>query len=92
MWDENLSTFNENGKNFLGKFRNKSACKFSNEEKLKIEDLKIPGPGAYDTSKADISPDGHYTLSRMENAKVRKFSKGVRQSFGVRSSSTYCTI
>lgn len=38
-----------------------------------------PGPGNYDTSKQDLSPDGKYVLSRMKNAFVRTFGKSYRQ-------------
>jgi len=33
----------------------------------------VPGPGFYDTSKADLSPTGRYITSKMSNCKTRKF-------------------
>ncbi len=33
----------------------------------------MPGPGHYDTSKADISPNGKYTISKIQNCISRKF-------------------
>jgi hypothetical protein len=33
----------------------------------------VPGPGFYDTSKADLSPNGRYATSKMSNCTTRKF-------------------
>ena len=39
-----------------------------------------PPLGTYDFSKASLSPDGKYPLSKMENVKVRKFGSSMRTS------------
>lgn len=74
------STFTKKGVNYLGKHKTKSACRFGSEEKLKIENLKVPGPGSYETSNSELSPSGKYVLSRMESAKGRTFGKDLRKS------------
>ena len=33
----------------------------------------MPGPGHYDTSKADLSPNGKYSISKIHNCTSRKF-------------------
>ncbi len=78
--DENISTFNKTGCTFFSKFKNKSACKFSKQEKLKIVNDKVPGPGSYDMSKTEFSPEGKYFYSRLQSAKGNKFGKTLRLS------------
>ena len=51
-----------------------------------IED-KVPGPGSYNYSSLEISPDGNYFLSRMQSAKCHKFGRDTRLTFKNRSKS-----
>ena len=41
----------------------------------------MPAIGTYDLTKASLSPDGKYCLSKMENSKVRKFGTSLRGTF-----------
>ena len=90
--DESLSTFNKSGSVFFSKFRNKSACKFGRQEKLKIENRRVPGPGTYDTSRIQFSPEGKYFFSRLQSAKSNKFGKSNRLTTSNRCQSTYFFI
>ena len=44
-----------------------------------------PGPGKYDTKREEMSPEGKYTLSRMQNTLVRKFGSSVRKPLAEKS-------
>ncbi len=41
--------------------------------RIEISSSKIPGPGSYNTSRADLSPNGRYPTSKMQNCLTRKF-------------------
>jgi len=43
------------------------------EERCKTTENRVPGPGFYDTSKADLSPTGKYSISKIMNCTARKF-------------------
>lgn len=73
--DETITSFNTSGRLFSSKYKNRSATHFNKEEKLVYKDIKVPGPGAYDYSKTELSPDGRYFYSRLQSAKNSKFGK-----------------
>jgi hypothetical protein len=50
-----------------------------------IKENRAPGPGAYDTSKADLSPNGKYVLSNIHNILTRKFGMTSRKNIGDRN-------
>ena len=76
--DESSTGFNKTGEQFCSKYQNKPACRFNVEEKLKIQNFFIPGPGTYETKKTEMSPEGKYTLSRLQSAKSNKFGKSLK--------------
>ena len=45
--------------------------------RISAEDRKLPGPGVYDQSKTDLSPEGKYFYSKMQSKLASKF--GVSQ-------------
>lgn len=47
----------------------------------------VPGPGAYDTTKTDMSPQGKYVISKMQNCLTRKFAISRRKPLAERSDS-----
>ena len=77
--DETYTTFFK--RNFLSKHINKEGRKFQDTEKLQSKDMKVPGPGSYDNSKTDFSPDGKYYASRYETSKSRTFGRELRKTF-----------
>ena len=46
--------------------------------KLKYRNYRVPGPGTYDFSKVNLSPEGKYSLSRLQSAKTTKFGQAKR--------------
>lgn len=66
---------NEKGSYSLSKYKNSCVRNFNNncEQRAKIQDNKVPGPGAYPTTKAEMSPEGKYCLSKMGSTLTRKF-------------------
>jgi hypothetical protein len=85
--DEINSTFRESGSNFLSKYNNKSGLSFKHGKKMSNIEDKVPGPGSYNYSSLEISPDGNYFLSRMQSAKCHKFGRDTRLTFKNRSKS-----
>lgn len=47
---------------------------------------RVPGPGAYDVSKTDFSPEGKYCMSSMPNVLSSKFGKSERANLVNKSS------
>lgn len=45
--DENMSSFSKTGELFSSRFKSKPACRFAKDEKLKINNYLVPGPGTY---------------------------------------------
>ncbi|CAM6002317.1 unnamed protein product [Sphagnum balticum] len=71
---------NEKGTYFLSKYKASCVRNFSKVEgRTGGTDKKVPGPGAYDTSHIDFSPQGKYVTSRMKNCLTRKFAITTRK-------------
>lgn len=67
-------TINETGTYFLSKYKSSGVRNFSKlEDRCKTAENRVPGPGHYDTSKADLSPTGKYAVSKIQNCTSRKF-------------------
>jgi hypothetical protein len=74
---------NEKGTYFLAKYKNSCVRNFAKiEGKTKLAENKFPGPGAYDVSKANLSPEGKYILSRMHSSLAQRFSITSRKPLG----------
>lgn len=64
----------QNGTYFLSKYKSSMVRNFSRlEDRCKTADNRVPGPGHYDTSKIDLSPNGKYSISKILNCTTRKF-------------------
>lgn len=48
----------------------------------------MPGPGNYNTNTVDFSSTGKYSLSNLQNSKVRSFGHSVRKTFANRCQSS----
>lgn len=71
---------NEKGSYFLSKYKNSCVRNFSKiGGRTETHLTKVPGPGAYDTSHADLSPQGRYVSSKMGNCLTRKFAITTRK-------------
>lgn len=71
---------NEKGSYFLSKYKNSCVRNFSKiGGRTETHLTKVPGPGAYDTSHADLSPQGRYVSSKMGNCLTRKFAITTRR-------------
>lgn len=76
---------NEKGAYFLSKYKNSCVRNFkTTSARGKISQNKIPGPGAYDLAKTDLSPDGKYCISRMPSVLCRKFGSSQRSNIVVK--------
>jgi len=40
---------------------------------------KVPGPGSYETTQVDLSPQGRYVTSKLRNCLARKFAITTRR-------------
>lgn len=70
---------NDKGSYFLSKFKNCSNRNFNGQlGRTKDLENKIPGPGSYDNSKQDMSPNGKYFNSKMKSNFVRSFGNSER--------------
>lgn len=64
----------ETGNYFLSKYKNSGVKNFSKlDNRCKTTENRVPGPGHYDTSKADLSPTGRYVTSKIHNCLNRRF-------------------
>ena len=70
----------------MTKYKNSNVRHFDDSVKRDILfKSTVPGPGKYDTSKQEFSPEGKYVMSRMKNVFVRKFGKSQRQPLSQKS-------
>ena len=77
---------NEKGTYFYSKYRNSCVRNFSSTlGRTEKNENKVRGPGAYNNSKIELSPDGKYTISRMRNCLTRKFAITTRKPLADRS-------
>ena len=58
-------------------------------ERFKKLDSPNPGPGKYNTSTIELSKNGRYSLSNLQNSKVRTFGHSVRSSLANRCQSIF---
>lgn len=67
-------SISQTGNYFLSKYKSNGVPNFNRlEVRCKTTESKVPGPGHYDTSKADLSPTGKYYVSKIMNCTSRKF-------------------
>lgn len=76
--DEVPFTISKDGTYFLSKHKSSLASHFSSLNRPEPKENKVPGPGSYDKSKENLSPEGKYCLSNMKNSLVRTFGTSER--------------
>ena len=63
----------------MAKYKNSCARNFSRlPSRASTAEKIVPGPGAYDVSNEQMSPDGSYITSKMHNSLVRRFGSSIR--------------
>ena len=83
-------TLNSTGSNFFSRYRDHQGSKFtSSTERFRTLTLDSPGPGNHNSSTIEINPQGRYSLSKLQNAKVRSFGNAKRKSLNERSQSNF---
>lgn len=71
------------GKYYLAKHKSVYTLNFSKSlGRCKTSNEKVPGPGAYDLHRLDLSPKGRYVSSKMGNSPSRSFYGPERKFFG----------
>lgn len=85
--DPTTFTMNKKGSYFLSKFKNSCASTFHprKSERFKYSSNKVPGPGAYDLSQTNLSPDGTYFPSKFRSSLVRSFPHSLRKTVSMNS-------
>ena len=56
-------------------------------DRFKRKENAVPGPGNYNTSTTELSREGKYSVSNLQNSKVRSFGHAIRKSFANRCQS-----
>jgi len=86
--DEINPTLNKSGSNFSSKFKDHKAMVFTNsQDRFRKAISGYPGPGNYNTRNVELNKEGRYSLSKMQNSKVRSFGSSARKSLNERSQS-----
>lgn len=79
---------NSTGSNIFSRYRDHHGAKFtSSTERFRTVTLDYPGPGKYDSSTIQLNPQGKYSLSKLQNSKVRSFGSAKRKSLNENSQS-----
>lgn len=74
------------GSNFFSKYTDHKGLTFtSSTDRFKKMVSEIPGPGNYNCSTIELNKQGKYTLSKLENSKVRRFGTAKRKSLNENS-------
>ena len=61
-------------------------------DRFKRKENAVPGPGNYNTSTTELSREGKYSVSNLQNSKVRSFGHAIRKSFANRCQSKIILI
>ena len=86
--DRDGNFFTQDGSVFNSKYHNHKASNFSaGIDRFKKKENAVPGPGRYNTSTVELSKDGKYSMSNLQNSKVRSFGRGLRTTFATRCQS-----